>query len=256
MAKSRHYYIRRSHRYLGVVLGIQFLLWTIGGLYFSWTNIDEIHGDFQHKPAQRLNGSFHLTSPDSVLKQAAAKVDSIQSVQLLSILRKPFWIIVYFSGGKSNKLLADAQTAAIRQPINKEEAIQIAQASFNGNPVLKGVEYITSTTGHHEYREKPLPAWAVTFDHPTNTTVYVSAEYGKVESFRNNKWRVLDFLWMMHTMDYKGRDNINNWLLRAFSLFGLLTIFSGFALYWISSKRVKRRIKAKNNQLPIPTLKS
>jgi succinate dehydrogenase/fumarate reductase cytochrome b subunit len=41
--------IRRLHRYLGVLLGIQFLFWTIGGLYFSWSNMDEIHGDFQKK---------------------------------------------------------------------------------------------------------------------------------------------------------------------------------------------------------------
>lgn len=37
--------IRKVHRYLGVFLGIQFLFWTISGLYFSWTDIDEIHGD-------------------------------------------------------------------------------------------------------------------------------------------------------------------------------------------------------------------
>ena len=37
--------IRRVHRYLGIFLGIQFLIWTISGMYFSWTNIDDIHGD-------------------------------------------------------------------------------------------------------------------------------------------------------------------------------------------------------------------
>ena len=37
--------IRRAHRYLGLFLGLQFLMWTISGLYFSWTNLDEIHGD-------------------------------------------------------------------------------------------------------------------------------------------------------------------------------------------------------------------
>ncbi len=26
---------RKWHRYLGIILGIQFLLWTVGGLYFS-----------------------------------------------------------------------------------------------------------------------------------------------------------------------------------------------------------------------------
>ena len=37
--------IRKAHRYLGLFLGIQFLMWTISGLYFSWTDLDEIHGD-------------------------------------------------------------------------------------------------------------------------------------------------------------------------------------------------------------------
>jgi hypothetical protein len=73
--------------------------------------------------------------------------------------------------------------------------------------------------------------------------LYVSSEFGRVESFRNNKWRLFDLLWMMHTMDYKQRDNFNNWLLRAFSIFGLLTIFSGFALFWVSSKTIRRKRK-------------
>ena len=37
--------IRKTHRYLGLIIGIQFLAWTVSGLYFSWTDLDEIHGD-------------------------------------------------------------------------------------------------------------------------------------------------------------------------------------------------------------------
>lgn len=40
-----HQLIRKSHRYLGLFLGIQFFLWTLGGLYFSWTNIEQIRGE-------------------------------------------------------------------------------------------------------------------------------------------------------------------------------------------------------------------
>ncbi len=40
---NRNHYI---HPYLGVLFGIQFLLWTIGGLYFSWSNMVDINGDF------------------------------------------------------------------------------------------------------------------------------------------------------------------------------------------------------------------
>lgn len=247
MAKSKHFYIRRTHRYLGVILGVQFLIWTVSGLYFSWTNIDEIHGDFQHKHLPHLAGNYRLVSPDTVFQKGGYNPDSLHAVQLTSILGKPYYSLQFFIGKDFKKILADATTGEIRPTISKEEAVRIAAESFNGEPTVKEVEYLTETGGHHEYRSKPLPAWAVTFNHPTNTTVYVSAEGGKVESFRNNKWRVFDFLWMGHTMDYKGRDNINNWLLRIFSGFGLLTILSGFTLYWISSKtwrKRKRQVKA------------
>lgn len=242
MAKSKHYYIRRTHRYLGVILGIQFLFWTISGLYFSWTNIDEIHGDFQHKKPPLLSGNYDLVSPNKVFENLGYKADSVTSIQVVTILEKPYYSLQYFKGKELHKVLADATNGEIRPAISKDESIQIAAESFNGNPKVNSVEYITSTNGHHEYREKPLPAWAVTFEHPTSTTIYVSTEGGKVESFRNNKWRVFDFLWMGHTMDYKSRDNINNWLLRIFSAFGLITVLSGFVLFFISSKWKRKKM--------------
>ena len=235
--RTLHRTIRRAHRYLGVLLGIQFLFWTLGGLYFSWTNLDEIHGDFQRRATPRLKSVGSLVSPDSVIRHLGRRVDSLQNVQLTTVLQQPYWSIAYYSAGRLHTVLADAHTGAPRPVVGREEAVQIARESFNGSPEVQSVAYLVSTGGHHEYRSKPLPAWAVTFHHPTSTTVYVSADYGRVESFRNNKWRVFDFLWMMHTMDYRQRDSINNWLLRAFSLFGLATIFSGFALFWVSRKR-------------------
>jgi hypothetical protein len=70
--------------------------------------------------------------------------------------------------------------------------------------------------------------------------VYVSSQLGTFQAVRHNQWRAFDFLWMLHTMDYKSRDDINNWLLRGFSIFGLLTVLSGFLLYFISSSTVRR----------------
>jgi uncharacterized iron-regulated membrane protein len=241
MAKSKHYYIRRAHRYLGVLLGLQFLLWTISGLYFSWTDIDEIHGDFEHKKPAYLSTAFNLISPATVISQLPGKADSIQQLQLINILQKPYYSIRYFAGGSLRSVVADAQTGLSRQPIGRQEAVRIAAESFSGEPVVKHIEYITSVSKHHEYREKPLPAWKISFQNAANTNVYVSSETGKVETLRNQKWRTFDLLWMFHTMDYNGRDNINNWVLRAFSVFGLITVFSGFTLFFVSSKGLRKK---------------
>lgn len=67
MAKSKHYYIRKTHRWLSVILGIQFMLWTIDGLYFSWSNMYEVHGDFQKRNAPLLSSGISLVSPSTVL---------------------------------------------------------------------------------------------------------------------------------------------------------------------------------------------
>ena len=241
MAKSKHFYIRRTHRYLGVILGIQFLLWTISGLYFSWTNIDEIHGDFEHRQPPQLAASFNLISPSTVINQLSQKADSINQVQLITILRKPFYTIRYYGANKLHTILADAQTGIIRQPVNKDEALQIAAESFADIPTVQSIDYITSVSKNDEYREKPLPAWKISFQNNANTHVYVASQTGKVETFRNNKWRTFDLLWMFHTMDYNGRDNINNWVLRAFSIFGIVTVLSGFVLFWVSSKWFRKK---------------
>ena len=252
MAKSKHYYIRKAHRYLGVILGIQFLLWTIGGLYFSWSNMDEVHGDFQKKNVPLLSSNISLVSPTIVLDiiKKVHQIDSVVSIQLIEILGRPFYQ-VRCVGGIHNEVrhqhiqsmnhLADAVTGQLRGPLTKEEAVEVAKMRFNGEPKVKSVEYLTGTNGHHEYRENPLPAYAITFEHPSKTTVYVASELGTVQKFRNNKWRIFDFLWMMHTMDYEGRDNFGNIMLRIFSIFGLVTVLSGFALFFVSSKRAKKK---------------
>ena len=239
--RSVHLFIRRSHRYLGIILGIQFLLWTIGGLYFSWSNIHEIHGDLDRKQPPYLSASVSLISPSDALAQNELKADSFHSIHVINILQKPYYNINYVLGKDVKRILIDASTGRVKQPISKDEAVQIAAESFNKSPVVKTVEYVQSVSNHNEYRARPLPAWKITFDYPGNTNVYVSADLGKVETFRNTKWRIFDFLWMLHTMDYQGRDNINNWLLRGFSILGLVTIFSGFALYFVSSRFFRRK---------------
>lgn len=248
MAKSNQYYIRKSHRILGVLLGIQFLMWTLGGLYFSWNNIDEIHGDLHRKRTPLLSSKIQLVSPSIALESIKQnhRIDSLVSIQLIDILGKPYYQIrcisaIHDMSSHTNhhqlmNHLANAQTGELRDPLSKEEAIEVAKRYFAQDVNVYKVEKIDSIHSHHEYRSGELPAYAISFVHPTNTTVYVALELGTIQKFRNDKWRAFDFLWMLHTMDYKGRDNFGNTLLRAFSIFGVVTVISGFMLYFNSSK--------------------
>jgi hypothetical protein len=247
MRINKQILIRKTHRYLGLFIGIQFLGWTISGLYFSWNNIDDVHGDDMRKNPHFISTSSALVSPEKSIQDLKAKqpVDSIHSIQLVSIVGKPVYQINYFSGHTgeihhhTHCALADASTGLLRDALTKEESIAIAQDNVVSSAEIQGVELIKTTDGHHEYRERPLPAYAVTFKNP-DCTVYVSTERGTYQTIRHNQWRAFDFLWMFHTMDYAGRDDFNNWLLKALSLFGLFTVLSGFFLFIISSRTLKK----------------
>jgi hypothetical protein len=239
--------LRKSHRYLGVIIGIQFLIWTVSGLYFSWTNIDEIHGDHMRKAPKFLDPNFTLSSPTLSIAELKneQRVDSIHSLQLISIAGKPVYQIAYFSGhteGIHHHLyyaLADAFHGSLRGPLTKEEAIAVAVDNVDQEASFQNAHYLEYTSDHHEYREKPLPAWAITFNKPA-CTVYVSTERGTFQTIRHSGWRIFDFLWMGHTMDYRSRDDINNLLLRLFSFFGVATVLSGFTLFFVTLRFKKR----------------
>lgn len=223
--------IRKAHRYLGIFLGIQFLLWTISGLYFSWTDIDRIHGD------QYLADHIPTTTFDSLLSPTDIVGDAmIQSIELRIINRKPYYWI-------DEKALYNAENGELKPEINRKDAIGIAQNYLMAGLVINDVIRITSVGKHHEYRGRPLPAYVISYKHPDNLKAYISAKDGRFQRVRHRSWRWFDFLWMTHTMDYQGRDDFNTLLLRAFSLLGLTTVLSGFVLWFISSPTL-RNIKS------------
>ncbi len=241
------------HRYLGLVIGVQFLLWTIGGLYFSWTSLDAVHGDHLIGAPALLPANAEIGSPATAIAAIRARepVDSLLSVELLTVLDRRVYRIGYVAKAAGTSVrryqLADVATGELLPPLGRETGEEVARravAAAGLQSRVRSVELVTEANvgGHHEYRGQPLPAWAVSFDHPEAVTAYVPTTLGRVVRVRNDRWRTFDFLWMLHTMDYQGRDNINNIVLRAFSVLGLATVMSGFVLFASTSRPVRRML--------------
>lgn len=240
-----HYFIRRSHRVLGICIGIQFLAWTFGGLYFSWSDMDEVHGDYELSHEDHLPEWDTLVMPTTMIDsiQFVRPWDILTGIKMINIMEHPYWQITFMDGKAEEHrdiyYLCDGISGTIRAPLTEQEAIEIATSRYLGKGNFESVEQITSISKVHEYREQPLPAYAVTFDDQRHTTIYVASEAGIITKVRNRPWRQFDFLWMMHTMDYASRDNISNLLLRIFSIFGILTVMSGLVLFFVSLKKKK-----------------
>jgi uncharacterized iron-regulated membrane protein len=92
MNRTWHLRIRKTHRYLGLFIGVQFLLWTVGGLYFSWSNLNDIHGDHLKRAATGFPVSQSLVSPSvpmNALRQMG--MTSLLTVTLIEVLNRPFY---------------------------------------------------------------------------------------------------------------------------------------------------------------------
>ena len=80
--------IRKIHRYLGIFIGLQFIMWTVSGLYFSWTDIDQIHGDnfrnlnYKPKSFNKLisPSKLNIVSGDIELEEVNAKLQKLHSL--------------------------------------------------------------------------------------------------------------------------------------------------------------------------------
>jgi uncharacterized iron-regulated membrane protein len=227
MKKTKKYYFRKTHRWLGVIIGIQFLMWTLSGLYFSWTDIDEIHGEQFLVPTSQAATLSALTSHTSDLK--------VSDLALRFIDDRPYlWI--------NSSMLMDPASGEVKLGVSQEEAQRIARRHVNDDHQIGSITLLREVGAHHEYRGRPLPVWAVTFIGPSDLTAYVAQRDGSFQRVRHQSWRIFDFLWMLHTMDYEGRDDFNNLLLRAFSLFGLFIVASGFILFFVSRRRKPRTV--------------
>lgn len=241
--------IRKYHRYLGLIIGIQFLFWTLGGLYFSWTNIEEIRGNTLKKEASYFSNDLQIAklSPYLDSLEQSGAMDSIRSIKLTKLLNHQAVILRYFTSEeqvtKEDRLLIDLSINKAIPEVSPELAGEIAQNSMKNPVEVLSTQLLSKNdvNSHHEFRSGVLPAYVVHMNTKNNLHIYIDAISGEVLKYRTQKWRIFDFLWMMHTMDYEGRDNLNNWLLRAFSILGLLTILSGFTLYFNTSRWFRKK---------------
>jgi hypothetical protein len=226
---------RRTHKWLALVVGVQALIWTLSGLYMTAVHIDIIHGDhFVRHAEPRPVDAAKLMDPVAV----ARVVPGAEGLRLHWLLARPTYIV---SAGEGPVLL-DAVTGARLPALSEQQIRHLADHWFTGDEKLVKVSLINQVPG--EIRGRKPPLWRADFDGWNKPTLYFSAQTGELLSQRHELWRVFDFVWMLHIMDYETRDNVNNTLLRVFTWAAVAMALSGAWLLFYSFPR-RRRGKAR-----------
>ena len=228
-------FFRKLHRWLGVVAAIQLFIWMGSGLFFAVMPIDDIRGSYLlEQPAVFRLGHVKLVSPSSLVSQhQELSTVNLDQVQIAQRLNTP----IYMVEAEAGWLVFNAETAEKLAPLTEQEARVLASNSTR-LPV-RSISWVSAVEPGSEYRGGELPAWKVELEGDAHANLWLGANSGKVEAVRTTNWRIYDFLWSLHIMNYGDREDFNSWLLRGFALLGLVTIVSGVVLFVLSLVRRK-----------------
>jgi Na+-transporting NADH:ubiquinone oxidoreductase subunit F len=208
--------LRKLHRWVALVVGLQVLLWTASGVAFAWLDHHEVTGEaLAEAPAPRT-----LPAEMTVLDPARLPISpgpDVRSIELRELAGKWLYRIEAADGSVSLRHARDGTPFEI----DAGTARRLAADHYRGAGRLQDVRSQPSEI----LETRGLGAtWQATYDDRLGTQLYFSAADGRLVAVRTDTWRLKDFFWMLHTMDYRGRDDFNNPLL----------VTAGAAAAWVA----------------------
>lgn len=209
--------LRTSHRYISLLVSIQLLLWTASGLFFAFNKIQDVRGEHV---VERQPISADLSAFSSMITGA-------QRVRLARRLDQP--IVVVTREGGNDYLDKAGLSVAMLEP---DQALKAVNLFTTLTPL--NVETVTEQAPGDEFRGRELPLYRVIAvdESETEYNVYINPYSSEVVAIRSLQWRIWDLMWGLHIIDWQARENMNNWLMKVFSVLALISAITGIWLFF------------------------
>ncbi len=227
--------LRSLHIWLGWIVGIPLLLWTVSGAVMVILPIDTVRGE-------------HLLGDPPPLALTAPPVPPaiggrpLRTVTLEQRAAGPRWIIRYADGAAAR---ADPRDGRLLPDLAPAEAVEEVRARYQGDLQVASVARTSADDPPLELR-RPVSTWRV--ETQDGTRFYVDATTGEITARRTALWRFFDFMWGLHILDLGTRENINNVWVRVFAVIGALSVIIGLILLPLVSRRRRRRHAAASSE--------
>jgi hypothetical protein len=220
-------WVRKFHKWASIVVGIQFLLWLLSGIYFNLMDGTKAKGRTYQASInyKRPLAGDPLVEPAIVLLKTPPSV----AIELIQILGEPFYKLTHEKGlyphFKNKYTLMNAYTAK-RFLIDEQVAAEIAKLSYNGPGEIFKIKLLDPTIP--DFPKQKNSAWEIHFDDVIDTIVYVEANSGRIIGHSDTHKRLADIFFMLHFMDYGNNGSFNNIQNMFFAIAALWLILSGF----------------------------
>jgi len=198
-----------------LLIGSQFVIWSVTGAYMVFFDIDYIHGDSLVINHQSKIKAAHLTYSSQTLFQ---QYPAAKNVSVGMLLNRE----VYRFSVAEMQMMVDASNGQLLSPLAQEQALAVAKFYYSGDGKV-----IDSA-----------PA------------LYISASSGEIVTKRHEFWRLFDWMFRLHIMDYGDDADASNWLLFIIASLAVFAAFSGLVLTYfkvikpITKQKFKPRKKS------------
>ena len=223
--------LARWHIWLGWLIGVPLLIWTISGVVMVARPIEKVRGT-------HLRAEPSPVAPTGlVMPRLTAPVSS---VVLDNQPNGPVWIVSEDNGGRFRY---SARTGRVVAPVTEREARIIADRAFAGTAALETLTYLPADLAPLDLR-RPIASWQAHYVDGTN--LYIEDATGEVLAIRTRWWRIFDFAWGLHIMDLETREDTHHPMLIIFAVISTIGLLIGCALLF-------RRRKARRSKTILPS---
>ena len=215
-------FLRKLHKWLGLLIALQVILWAASGVMFAWLDHPKVSaaGSVRSVEASVLTSALVRSEPTAWLDEYAQQ--DLYDIRAVSLADRWVWR-VELQDRVELRALEDGAPLKLDEPWIR----RLALGRYAGGGTLTAATL--QTQPDIESRSKG-PVWRAQFDDPQRTALYFAADDGNFIAARTASWRLYDFFWMLHTMDYRGRDNFNNPLIVTIGMAALWLSISGVLL--------------------------
>lgn len=241
---SLHRNSRKYHKWLMLFIGLQFVVWSVSGTYMVLMDIDYIHGD------SLVAEQKQTIAPEQVgysFKQLLAEYPQASKIKLGLMLKQ----VVYRFSLNKELVTISAKDGQQLSPINERLATEIAKQNYTNKAAeITSVSLITENPPR-ELSARHLPVWRVDFDDFASPSFYIGASSAQLVTKRHSFWRIFDWMFAFHVMDYIDESPDNKLLLIVSLLAFLASIFGLVLTYYRLAPAQKKRSKRKPRRVKL-----
>ncbi len=210
----------RWHIWLGWLVGVPILMWTVTGLVMVIKPIEEVRGNHLRKEVQERALPADTQIAVSLPAESTRPVRSVTT----QVERGETITRILYMDGTSARFRPDGSAMG---PLSEVEArLLVAEQIVGGDKVANTARFDADSVPFDFRRE--LPVWQVAL--ADGTHVYVGTETGNIEAVRTAWWRTFDFVWGLHIMDLKTREDTSHPVLILFAILSVVGALLGCAL--------------------------